>query len=127
MANGAITEAESRVMAVVWDLDGAGFDEILAAVGPANAWGPSTVRTLIHRLIGKGVLASERRRGRTVYAPQVSREAWLTAEGRGMLDRLFDGRLAGLVAHLTREQAVAPEDLARLKRLVADLDAGAED
>ena len=127
MATGAITEAESRVMAVVWDLDGAGFDEILAAVGPANAWGASTVRTLIHRLIGKGVLASERRRGRTVYAPQVSREAWLTAEGRGMLDRLFDGRLAGLVAHLTRERAVAPEDLARLKRLVADLDAEAED
>ena len=40
-----------------------------------------------------------------------------------MLDRLFDGRLAGLVAHLTRERAVAPEDLARLKRLVAELDA----
>ena len=40
MANGAITEAESRVMAVVWDRDGAGFDEILAAVGPAGGWGP---------------------------------------------------------------------------------------
>ena len=127
MATGAITEAESRVMAVVWDLDGAGFDEVLAAVGPANAWGPSTVRTLIHRLIGKGVLASERRRGRTIYAPQVSREAWLTAEGRGMLDRLFDGRLAGLVAHLTGARAVAPEDLARLKRLVVDLYAEGED
>ena len=100
MATGAITEAESRVMAVVWDLDGAGFDEILTVVGPANAWGASTVRTLIHRLIGKGVLASERRRGRTVYAPRLTREAWLTAEGRGILDRLFDGRLAGALGRL---------------------------
>ena len=113
-------------MAVVWDLDGAGFDQILAAVGPANAWGASTVRTLIHRLIGKGALVSERRRGRTVYVARVSRDAWLTSEGRGMLYRLFDGRLAGLVAHLTRERAVAPEDLARLKRLVAELDAEEE-
>ena len=123
MAAGQITEAESRVMAVVWDLEGAGVDEILAAVASANAWGDSTVRTLIHRLLGKGALVSERRRGRTVYVARVSRESWLTAEGRGMLDRLFDGRLAGLVAHLTRERAVAPEDLARLKRLVAELDA----
>jgi len=114
-------------MAVVWDLDGAGFDEILAAVGPVNAWGAPTVRTLIHRLIGKAVLVSERRRGRTVYVARVSRDVWLTTEGRGMLDRLFDGRLAGLVAHLTRERAVAPDDLARLKRLVAQLDAEAEE
>lgn len=114
-------------MAVVWDNDGAGVEEILAAVGPAHGWTESTTRTLIHRLIRKGALASERRRGRTVYAPRLTREAWLTAEGQGMLDRLFDGRLAGLVAHLTRERAVAPEDLARLKRLVAELDAEDED
>ncbi len=126
MGDARISAAESQVMAVVWELDGAGFEEILAAVGPANAWGASTVRTLIHRLIGKGALVSERRRGRTVYAALLAREAWLTAEGRGMLDRLFDGRLAGLVAHLTRERAVAPEDLARLKRLVAELDAEEE-
>lgn len=114
-------------MAVVWDRDGAGFDQILAAVGPGNGWGPATVRTLIHRLIRKGALVSERRRGQTVYAPLTRREAWLTQEGQGMLDRLFDGRVAGLVAHLTRERALAPEDLARLRRLVAELDAEAED
>ena len=127
MATPRISEAESQVMGVVWASDGAGVEEILAAVGPSNGWTESTVRTLIHRLIRKAVLRSERRRGRTVYAPLVSRETYLTSEGQGMLDRLFDGRLAGLVAHLTRERAVAPEDLARLKRLVADLDAEAED
>lgn len=127
MADARISAAESQVMAVVWANDGAGADDILAAVGPANAWTPSTVRTLIHRLIRKGALVSERRRGRTIYAPRLARETWLTAEGQGLLDRLFDGRLAGLVAHLTREKAVAPEDLARLKRLVAELDGEDED
>lgn len=127
MSEPRISAAESQVMAVVWAEGGAGAEEILAAVGPANGWSESTVRTLIHRLIRKAMLRSERRRGRTVYAPLVSRDAWLTAEGRGMLDRLFDGRLAGLVAHLTRERAVAPEDLVRLKRLVAELDKDEDD
>lgn len=119
-------------MAAVWDGaaagdGGAGADAILAAVGPATGWGESTVRTLIRRLIQKRALASERRRGVVVYAPLVSREAWVTAEGQGLLDRLFGGRLAPLVAHFARERALDPEDLARLKRLVAELDAEEDD
>src|SRR6185436_4829656 len=87
-----ISEAESRVMAVVWAGDGApdgmgaaGAEAILAAVGPANGWTDSTVRTLIHRLIRKGALRSERRRGAVVYVALAPREAWVTAEGQGLL------------------------------------------
>jgi predicted transcriptional regulator len=127
MSGSRITAAESQVMAVVWDRGGAGAEEILAAVGPANDWGEATVRTLIRRLIGKGALRSERRRGAVVYAPLVSREAWMTAEGQGLLDRLFGGKLAPLVAHFAKERALDPEDLKRLKRLVAELDADEED
>ena len=123
-----ISEAESQVMAAVWAADGAaGADAILAAVGPANGWTESTVRTLIHRLIRKGALRSERRRGAVVYVALAPREAWVTAEGQGLLDRLFGGQVAGLVDHFTRERAVSADDLARLKRLVAELDADAAD
>ena len=119
-------------MAAVWAGEeagggGAGVEEILAAVGAANGWGEATVRTLIRRLIGKGALQSERRRGMVVYAPLIRREDWVTQESRGLLDRLFGGQLAPLVAHLTREKALGPEDVARLKRLVAELDADEED
>lgn len=128
MANALrISEAESQVMAAVWAAEGAaGAEDILAAAGPANGWTESTVRTLIHRLIRKGALRSERRRGAVIYVALVAREAWVTAESQGLLDRLFGGQLAPLVDHFTRAQAVAPEDLARLKRLVAELDRDAE-
>jgi BlaI family penicillinase repressor len=126
-----ISEAESQVMAAVWHgAEGpgaAGAEEILAAVGPANGWTDSTVRTLIHRLIRKGALKSERRRGAVVYVALVRRQDWVTAESQGLLDRLFGGQLAPLVDHFTKARAVAPEDLARLKRLVADLDRDAEE
>ena len=127
-----ISEAESQVMAAVWDAatagaDGAGVEAIAAGPGAANGWGESTVRTLIHRLIRKGALRSERRRGRVVYAPLVSRADWVTTESQGLLDRLFGGQLAPLVDHFTKARALAPEDLARLKRLVAELDRDAAD
>ena len=99
-----ISAAESQVMAAVWDGEeagrgGAGADEILAAAGPANGWGEATVRTLIRRLIGKGALRSERRGGVVVYAPLIRRQDWVTGESQGLLDRLFGGQLAPLVAH----------------------------
>lgn len=132
MSGPSISEAESQVMAAVWaGVDrgdgGAGAAEILAVVGPPMGWGESTVRTLIHRLIRKGALTSERRRGQVIYAPLLSREAWVTAESQGLLERLFGGRLTAMVAHLARERAMAPEDLARLRRLVAELDADEEE
>ena len=127
-----ISPAESQVMAAVWDgaaagAGGAGVEQILAATGAANGWGESTVRTLIHRLIRKGALKSERCGVGVVYAPLIGREAWMTTESQGLLDRLFGGQLAPLVAHFARERAVAPDDLARLRRLVAELDADEED
>lgn len=131
-ADRRISEAESQVMAAVWDGaeggdGGAGVEQILAGPGAANDWGEATVRTLIHRLIRKGALKSERRGATVVYAPLLSREAWMTTESQGLLDRLFGGQLAPLVAHFARERALAPEDLARLRRLVAELDADEED
>jgi predicted transcriptional regulator len=132
MAPLRISAAESQVMAAVWDGEdagrgGAGVDEILTVAGAANDWGEATVRTLIRRLIGKGALRSERRRGMVVYAPLIRRQDWVTEESQGLLDRLFGGQLAPLVAHFAREKALSPEDLARLKRLVAELDADEED
>jgi len=119
-------------MAVVWagaeaGAGGAGVPEIVAGPGVANGWGESTVRTLIHRLIRKGALASVRQGSSVLYTPLLSRQDWVTSESQGLLDRLFGGQLAPLVAHFTRQRALAPEDLARLRRLVADLDAEDED
>ena len=127
-----ISAAESQVMAAVWDGEdagrgGAGAEEIVSHAGAANGWGEATVRTLIRRLIGKGALKSERRRGVVVYAPLIRRQDWVTGESQGLLDRLFGGQLAPLVAHFAAEKAVSPEDLARLKRLVAELDRDAAD
>ncbi len=119
-------------MAAVWTgaeagEGGAGVEQILSGPGAANGWREATVRTLIHRLIRKGALKSERRGAMAVYAPLISRQTWVTSESQGLLDRLFGGQLAPLVAHFAKERAMAPEDLARLRRLVASLDADNED
>jgi BlaI family penicillinase repressor len=116
-----ISAAESRVMEALWMRSPLSADEIVAEVGPSQNWGQATVKTLINRLLKKKVLASERAEGRTRYRPLVSRADYVTGESQGLLDRLFGGELAPLVAHYAQHRPLSPKEVARLKRLIEDL------
>ena len=108
-------------MDALWERSPLSADEIVGEVGPAQNWGQATVKTLINRLLKKKVLVSERVEGRTRYRPLVSRADYVTGESQGLLDRLFGGELAPLVAHYAKHRALSPREVARLKRLIEEL------
>ena len=117
-----ISGAESQIMEALWNEEPLTADEIVQKVGPANGWGEATVKTLINRLLKKKALASERSGGRALYRPLVSRTEYVTGESQGLLDRLFGGQVAPLVAHYARHRALSAEEVARLKTLIAELE-----
>lgn len=122
MANPRISAAESQIMEALWARSPLSADEIVTLVGAAQNWGEATVKTLINRLLKKKALASERAGGRAAYRPLVSRPDYLTGESQGLLDRLFGGELAPLVAHYARHRPLSPQEVAELKRLIQELD-----
>ena len=119
-----ISAAESQVMEAVWGRGPLAADEIVAEVGEPQGWGEATVKTLINRLLKKKALVSERNDGRTRYRALVSREDYVQHESQGLLDRLFGGELAPLVAHYAKHRNLSAGEVARLKRLIAELDDG---
>jgi predicted transcriptional regulator len=116
-----ITEAESQIMEALWRKNPLSADEIVADVTARQAWGEATVKTLINRLLKKKALKSERVDGRHQYRPLVERAAYLQSESQDLLDRLFGGELAPLVAHFARQRALKPDEIARLKKLIEEL------
>jgi len=118
-----ISGAESQIMEALWAKGPLTADEIVQTVGPAQSWGEATVKTLINRLLKKKALASERSGGRAIYRPIVTREEYVTGESQGLLDRLFGGQVAPLVAHYARHRALSAEEVARLKKLIAEFEA----
>lgn len=119
-----ISAAESQVMEAVWRAGQLTADEIVAEVGQPQGWGEATVKTLINRLLKKKALVSERSEGRTRYRALVSRADYVQGESQGLLDRLFEGQLSPLVAHYAKRKALSADDIARLKRLIEELDDG---
>ena len=118
-----ITAAESFIMDALWRRGPLTADDLIDDPGKPQGWGGATVKTLINRLLKKKALASERAGGRALYRALVTREEYVTGESQGLLDRLFGGQLAPLVAHYARHRALSPTEVARLKKLIAELDA----
>lgn len=119
-----ISSAESVVMEALWRQSPLSAEAITSEVAGPQGWTLATVKTLINRLLKKAAIGAEPQGRRYLYRPLVSREAWVQAESTGFLDRLFDGRLAPLVSHLSAAKALTPDDIAELKRLIAELDDG---
>ena len=109
-------------MEALWRSGPLGADQIVAEVGQEQAWGEATVKTLINRLLKKKALRSEKVDGRFRYVPLVQRADYVQSESQGLLDRLFDGQLAPLIAHFAEHRSLKPDEVERLKKLVDGLD-----
>jgi predicted transcriptional regulator len=119
-----ISEAESVVMDVLWRRHPLGADEVAAALVDRQDWQDATIKTLLNRLLNKGAIAAEKDGRRYLYSPLLKREDWVLEESRGLLDRLFDGRVAPLVAHFSEHRKLSRKDIAELRRLLEELDDG---
>ena len=118
-----ISSAESQIMEALWAHGALTPDEIVAEVGPANGWARNTVRVIITRLLNKGAISSAKEAdGRFLYRPLLARSAYVQAESQSLLDRLFEGKLAPLVAHFAEHRQLTAEDVATLKALIAEID-----
>jgi BlaI family transcriptional regulator, penicillinase repressor len=117
-----ISEAESVVMEVLWQRSPQTSEEVLAALGERQQWQEATVKTLLNRLLNKGAIEAQKDGRRYLYSPRLRREDWVMGESESLLARLFDGRVAPLVAHFSQHRKLSAADVAELRKLVETLD-----
>lgn len=117
-----ISGAESQIMEALWRRGPLSADGVVAEVGDAQGWAPGTVKTLITRLLRKQAIEGRREAGGYLYTPLISRTDYVQSESQGLVDRLFGGEVAPLVAHFAEHRALTPKDIEHLKKLIAELD-----
>lgn len=116
-----ISDAEYAVMEALWQKSPQTAAEVCDQVCEQRGWSMPTVKTLLARLVTKGVLATQPDGRRFLYTPLVAREAYVGTESRRLVDRLFGGRAAPLFAHLAESEALSAEDIAEIERLLREL------
>ena len=119
-----ISEAEAVVMDVLWKRSPLSADEVVMALSSRQDWQDATVKTLLNRLLNKGAIDAEKDGRRYLYAPVLQREAWVQGESESLLDRVFGGRVAPLVAHFSEQRKLSRKDIAELRKLLEEIDDG---
>lgn len=117
-----ISEAESAVMEALWQRSPQAAEDVVATLSTTRPWQVATIKTLLNRLLKKGAVRVEKDGRRYLYSPAVERDDWLTRESKSLLDRLFGGRVAPLVAHFSEHRKLTKKDIAELRKLIEGLD-----
>ena len=116
-----ISDAEHAVMEALWEKSPLTAAEVCERVCDERGWSMPTVKTLLSRLVVKGAVATEPEGRRFLYRPLLERTTYVGGESRRLVDRLFGGRAAPLIAHLAETEVLSDEDIAEIERLLQEL------
>lgn len=119
-----ISPAESAVMEVLWQKHPQSAEDIVAALQGKRSWQAQTIKTLLSRLLKKDAVMRVKQGRVYLYRPCIERDQYLLTASSSIIDRLFGGRVAPLVAHLSEHHKLSQKDLDELQRLIDELQRG---
>lgn len=114
-----LTVAEWAIIKVVWAVEPCAVPTVQEALANSQGWTNSTVRTLMDRMVGKGLLTAEKVRHLTLYRAAVTRRQAQLGELRYALRHAFDGALKPMVETLLSSKQLSAAELDELESLIA--------
>jgi len=119
-----LTGLQLSILQILWDREEATTQDVWQAIQAERPLALTTVATILSRLERKKVLTHRREGRQHVYRATVSRAEVRRSKVRDLMETLFDGDPAALVSHLVGEDEVDAEELARIRALVEQAEAG---
>ena len=114
-----LSDPQIALMRVLWQHGEASVAAAAEALASERKLAHTTVATMLTRLEKRGLVASRREGRMLVYRACVAEHEVRRSMVSGMLASLFGGDARALVAHLLREDEIAPNDLERVRALLA--------
>jgi BlaI family transcriptional regulator, penicillinase repressor len=113
-----LTEAELRIMQVLWQCESGTVQQILDALPAQPALAYNTVLTTIRILERKGYVGHDKDGRAHVYRPTVQRDEASRSEIRHLVSRFFRNSHEDLVLNILEDRGIAPDELQRLRRML---------
>lgn len=115
-----LTEAELRIMNVLWEKGSATVHEVLESLPAKPALAYNSVLTIIRILEKKGYVKHMKDRRAHVYTPQIAREEATRSEVRRLVSRFFGDSHELLVLNILEDQSIDAQELDRLRQLLEE-------
>ncbi len=113
-----LTEAEWWVIKAVWENEPCTAPAIQEKLLKPTGWTYSTVRTLMDRMVGKGVLKAKKEGKLTIYQSVVTKAQAQRGELVYALKHAFNGALTPMVQCLLENNEVDADELEQIEALI---------
>ncbi len=113
-----LTNAEHRIMEVIWAKGSATVAEVVEALEGKDAY--TTILTLMRILKAKGFLSSRKEGRAHVFTPKVDRDTAARKAVHLLLSKFFSGSPSELVLTFLREEELTPGELDVIKQKIME-------
>jgi BlaI family penicillinase repressor len=113
-----ITEGEWAILQAVWDSQPCAAPTVQEVLQSEKDWTYSTVKTMMDRMVAKGLLKTERIRNLILYSAAVTRKEAQRSEIMRTVKRAFDGAFTPMMQFLLDSNKLSEDQLAKLEAMI---------
>jgi BlaI family penicillinase repressor len=113
-----LTEAEWEIIQVVWEHEPCAAPAVQEELAARKKWTYSTVKTLMDRMVAKGLLATERIRNLILYRSAISQQDAQRGELLRTVKRAFGGAFTPMMQFMLESDALSQNELGELQTMI---------
>ncbi|MBN1125020.1 MAG: BlaI/MecI/CopY family transcriptional regulator [Sedimentisphaerales bacterium] len=113
-----LTESEWTILEVVWDQQPCTAPDVQEILKKQTGWAYSTVKTIMDRMVIKGLLKTERLRNLILYRSVITRRQAQSGELARTVQRAFNGAFSPLVEFLLDQNKLSKKELEHLEQMI---------
>lgn len=115
-----ISDSEWEVMRIVWTLNSAYTNQIIQSLQAKTDWTESTIKTLIRRLVQKGLLATKKDGRRFIYTATVNQTQMMFEAAQELLSRMCDMHKGEVILKLLADSPISRSDLKKMQTKIIE-------
>jgi len=118
------TPAELEILRVLWQRGPSTVREVHATLSEAHAPGYTTVLKMLQIMTDKNLVSRDESQRAHVYSARLAQAQTQRQLVRDLLERAFDGSAMKLVMHALADQTASPEEIARIRQMLDEMEGG---
>ncbi len=113
-------ELQLKIMKILWEREETDVGEVHKALSKEGTRAYTTIATMLRKMEARGLVSHRLEDRKFLYRPAVKAGEVARSLSAHLLERLFEGSLADMVAHLLTTGQVSREELNRLEKLISE-------
>ena len=115
-------DLQLKIMKLLWQRadSEAAVAEVHQALSGEGEWAYTTIATMLRKMEARGLVRHRLHDRKFLYRPAVRADEVTRKISTHFIDRLFEGSLGDMIAHLLTTRQISREELVRLETLIAE-------